>query len=132
MNPAAKLWVVSSVLVALVGCGGIPPPPAGPALEQPQGAFARPEEGAGLNGEVTLSGSASSKQGVFKVELQLDGGDRVLASGTEAWQFPLDTLRLVSGAHTLTAWVTDRKGMTASAELHVMAENAARMAPSSV
>ncbi len=132
MRAASKLMAVLWVCGSLAGCGGATAVSLVETPVLPDVAFDVPEEGALLFGEVTLSGSASAREGVFKVELQVDGGDLVLASGKEAWHYPLDTRRLSSGPHTLTAWVTDRKGQTVSAVREVRVGNAAVMEASAV
>ncbi len=126
MRPCTRLLPVVIALAVLAACSGVDPVDPEPAWEAPQLEIAFPaSDGEVLSGEVTLTGSAASEVGVFKVELQLDEGQRVQAVGREEWSFPLDTRRLDQGTHTVTAWVTDRKGQSASAMRTFEVRNAA-------
>lgn len=133
MRPSTRSVSLLIALAVLAACGGVVPVDPEPRWDPPQLEFALPSaDGEVLSGEVILSGTATSEVGVFKVELQFDEGPRVQAVGRETWSFPLDTRRLGRGVHTVTAWVTDRKGGTASTTRNFEVHNAAELVASSV
>ena len=65
-----------------------------------------------LNGTVTDTGS-----GVQKVEVSVDAGPFLLASGTTAWSFT--TSELSCGVHTITAKATDNIGNSETASIKI-------------
>ncbi len=133
MRPSTRSVPVLIALAVLAACGGVVPEDPEPRWDPPRIEFTLPSEDAEvLFGEVLLTGTATSEVGVFKVELQLGEGARVQALGRETWSFPLDTRRLSRGAHTVIAWVTDRRGGTAQATRTFEVQNAAELVASSV
>ena len=53
----------------------------------PAGTITFPGQGAYINDDVTLYGTASDASGIKSVEISLNGGAAVLASGTESWSY---------------------------------------------
>ncbi|MBK7859866.1 MAG: fibronectin type III domain-containing protein [Archangiaceae bacterium] len=89
----------------------------------PSVAFSAPAAGATVSGASALSGTAADNAGLSKVELAVDSGAYVPATGTTSWSFALDTTSLSNGSHTLTARATDLAGNTATATRVVTVSN---------
>jgi glycosidase len=70
-----------------------------------------PANGAVISGMLAISGSATDNVAVQKVELRLDTGPWFLATGTTAWNCPLNTSNFLNGPHTLAARATDSSGL---------------------
>ena len=66
-----------------------------------------PVNGSTVSGALSVSGLASDNIGVQKVEISLDSGDWILASGTNSWSYSLNTANLPNGLHSLSARATD-------------------------
>ena len=63
-----------------------------------------PAEGGTYHGSVVVSGeSAAGSSPVQAVEVRIDGGSWVNATGTTGWYYALDTTTLAKGAHTVEA-----------------------------
>ncbi|MBI4056597.1 MAG: S8 family serine peptidase [Elusimicrobia bacterium] len=77
-------------------------------------AITSPPSGAEVGITFTVSGTASDNVGVARVEIQIDGGDVKIASGTAQWTLSLNTAGLSTGAHSLLARAVDSSGNTAT------------------
>lgn len=53
-----------------------------------------------IYGFYTIAGTASDDDAVLKVEVRIDSGSWVLATGTTSWSYKLDTSQYSNGAHT--------------------------------
>lgn len=65
-----------------------------------------PSEGATISGTITISGTASDPDegdSVEKVEVKIDGGSWITASGTTSWSCNWDTTTVSNGQHTIYA-----------------------------
>ncbi len=61
-----------------------------------------PGEGDAVKGKVTILGTASDEDGtVEKVEISIDGGEWLPATGTESWSFEVDTEELENAEYTI-------------------------------
>lgn len=89
------------------------PPPADTIA--PDVRWSTPADGATVSGSLSLTGTASDDTAVAAVEVRVDGGAPVAASGTSAWSLTVDTRGLADGAHTATARATDTSGNSATA-----------------
>ncbi len=76
----------------------------------PKVAFASPSEGATVSGAVTVSGSASDNVQVAAIDLKVDSGAYMRATGTTSWSLALDTRAYAEGSHTLMVRATDSSG----------------------
>ena len=74
-----------------------------------------PTNGAGVAGNVVIAGTASDNVAVQKVEVSLDSGAWLQATGTTTWSYTLNTSNLVNGPHTFSARATDSSGNVSSA-----------------
>ena len=83
------------------------------AAAPPVVSITSPANGATVSGTVTVSGTASGSGAISLVQVSVDGGTFSNASGTNSWNFSLNTTSLTEAAHTLTAKVTDSSGQTA-------------------
>jgi len=70
----------------------------------PTVAINSPRNGEKVSGTVTVQGTASDPDGVVqKVELKINSGDWVTASGTTSWTYFWDTTTVSEGNHTIYA-----------------------------
>lgn len=76
----------------------------------PMVAITTPTDGSALEQSITVTGAASDNVAVTRVEVLVDDGDPVTASGTSDWSHPLDVSGLAPGEHTVTAVATDPSG----------------------
>lgn len=70
-------------------------------------AFSSPAGGSTVSGTVTLSGTASDGAGLAAVDVAVDGGSWLRATGTNSWTYALSTAGYANGTHTLYARATD-------------------------
>lgn len=82
-------------------------------------AITSPASGASLSGTVTVYGTASDNTRVGKVEVWLDAGGPVLASGTATWSAALDLGAVAPGAHAITARATDSSKNSSTSTISV-------------
>ena len=61
---------------------------------------------------VTVTGTASSPAGLSRVDVQVDNGPFVHATGLGRWTVKIDTTQWLDGTHQLTARVTDADSQT--------------------
>lgn len=69
-----------------------------------------PAAGATVAGTTIFAGTAGDDVAVQKVEFQMDGGNWLMAAGTAAWNFALETSNCLNGFHALSARATDAAG----------------------
>jgi Domain of unknown function (DUF4082)/Bacterial Ig domain/Putative Ig domain len=84
------------------------------ATPLPSVAITAPANGATVSATLNISGTASDTVSLSSVQISVDGGTFVNASGTNNWTSSLNTSSLSNGPHTLTAKVTDAASITAS------------------
>ena len=58
-------------------------------------------------GNLAISGTAADNIGVQKVEVRVDNGPWLTASGTGAWSYNLNSANFLNGPHTISARSTD-------------------------
>ena len=75
-----------------------------------------PIDGSTVSGALSVLGLASDNIGVQKVEISLDNGDWLLASGSNSWNYSLNTANLPNGTHVVSARATDPSGNVSSAD----------------
>ncbi len=80
------------------------------ANEPPKVIVSDPSPGAAVKGYYVMRGTASDDMGVAKVEVRIDDGAWVTASGTLVWSYDVDTSTLVPGVHTLRVRAIDTNG----------------------
>ena len=66
-----------------------------------------PTNGATLTGLLAASGVATDNVALQKVEVRVDTGPWVIATGTSNWSYTLDTSNFLNGPHLLAARATD-------------------------
>lgn len=117
-NPAQRVSAVfSSVAVT-------PATTTPPVNQAPNVTIAAPASGSTVSGSLTISGTASDDAGVAKVDVRVDAGAYILATGTTSWTATLNTSSVSDGAHTLTARATDAAGLTKTTSISVTVSNA--------
>ena len=95
----------------------------------PSVAFTAPAPGASVGGTVTVTGTASASAGVSRVEVRVDSGAYMPASGTTTWSLSIPTTAYSDGAHNLKARVTDATGAQAWADDAIVISNSVLTAP---
>lgn len=82
------------------------------SLEEPKGAVEKPTIDTSVREIVTISGWASDKNGVKKVEVSLDNGISYNdAEGTENWKYVVDTRVIPGGTQVVFLKITDNYGI---------------------
>ncbi len=69
-----------------------------------------PTNGMRVSGNLLISGTAADNVAVQKVEIELDSGIWVTASGTTSWSFNLNSSNFLNGPHVISARATDTSG----------------------
>ncbi len=106
---------------SLAGHFGIP----GQVSVGPTVAITSPAPGSTVSGAVTISGTATSASStISQVQVSVDNGTPVTATGTTAWSEALNTAALTNGPHTVTATATDANGNTGSSSETINVQNA--------
>ena len=82
------------------------------SLEEPKGAVVEPTIDTSVREVITISGVASDKNGIMKVELSLDNGNSYNdAVGTEEWSYKVDTRAIPGGTQVVFLRITDNYGI---------------------
>ncbi len=82
------------------------------SLEEPKGSVELPTIDTSVREVVTISGVASDKNGIMKVELSLDNGNSYNdAVGTEEWSYQVDTRAIPGGTQVVFLRITDNYGI---------------------
>lgn len=111
---------------SLAGHFGIPAPLPRPT---PVVTISQPTSGSTVSGTLTVGGTVADSASVTQVQVSVDGGTPVTATGTTTWSTSLNTSSLSNGTHTITATATDAYGDTGSASVPVTVENATTSCP---
>jgi glycosidase len=69
-----------------------------------------PTNGMQVSGNLLISGTAADNVAVQKVEIELDSGIWVTASGTTSWSFNQNSSNVLNGPHVISARATDTSG----------------------
>lgn len=94
-----------------------------PDLTAPTVAISTPANGATVAGTVSIQGTAADNQALSKVEVRVDTGNYVLATGLANWSFGLNTFSLNNGSHSVIARATDVGGNVRMATVTVQVSN---------
>jgi len=86
-------------------------------------AFSNPSSGAQVSGSITINGTASSSNSLVWVNVKIDDGQWLLASGTSTWSYPWDTSHLTNSAHTISVKTLDSESCSGNASLSVTVQN---------
>ena len=82
------------------------------SLEEPKGAVELPTIDTSVREVITISGVASDKNGIMKVELSLDNGNSYNdATGQEEWSYKVDTRAIPGGTQVVFLRITDNYGI---------------------
>jgi glycosidase len=79
-------------------------------VEAPAVFISAPASGAVISNNLVVTGIATDNIAVGKVEVRLDNGDWVTATGTNSWHWELTTANFLNGSHTISARATDSSG----------------------
>jgi hypothetical protein len=86
--------------------------------------ISKPAENEKVRGTVVFSGNVvKGTLGVLSVEVRIDGGVWLNATGAYAWQFSLDTTKLKNGKHLLEARAFDGKDYSDLAAVNFTVDN---------
>jgi hypothetical protein len=96
-----------------------------PDKTPPVVAITSPASGASLSGTATVTGTASDANVVAAVEVAVDGGPYVKASGTTSWSWSWSTTSVPNGSHSITARARDAAGNTSTTSTWVSVSNVA-------
>jgi hypothetical protein len=77
-------------------------------------AITSPTQGATITGTVSAIGTASDTVSLSLVQVSIDNGNYLNASGTNNWSFSINTLSLSNGFHTISAKVIDVAGISST------------------
>lgn len=83
----------------------------------PTVAISSPAGGSTVTSTVSIAGTAADNASLARVEVRLDGGSWVAATGTSSWSSSLSGL--AAGSHTISARATDTSGNAATATVTV-------------
>jgi hypothetical protein len=72
--------------------------------------LATPTNAAIITGDLLISGPATDNIAVQTVEIRLDNGPWVIATGTNAWNYNLNSSNFLNGPHVVAARATDTSG----------------------
>lgn len=82
------------------------------SLEEPKGAVEKPTIDTSVKKLVTISGVASDKNGIKKVQVSLDNGNTYNdAVGTQRWSYTVDSRAIPGGTQVVFLKVTDNYGI---------------------
>ena len=76
-------------------------PPSPPQNQPPTIEITSPSNNATVNGTITIKGIASDDEQVVKVEIRIDDGTWIQATGTTSWSYSIDTTTLSNGLHKI-------------------------------
>jgi hypothetical protein len=79
-------------------------------MTPPTVSLVSPTNSAIASGNLSISGTAADNIAVQKVEVSLDGGPWITASGTASWNFSLNSSNFLNGSHLISARATDTSG----------------------
>ncbi len=83
------------------------------SLEEPKASVLAPSFETTNKGSLTVSGTASDKNGIERVEVSLDNGNSFnVAEGTDEWSYRFDTRVIQDGTHVVFVRVYDNYGIT--------------------
>jgi hypothetical protein len=95
-------------------------------IQRPSVEIFSPAEGQKVKGNLTVSGAAGGGTlGAAAVQVRVDSGEWVNASGTRSWQLTLDTRGLQNGAHTIEIRAYDGSGYSDPVTRTVNVDNTA-------
>ena len=96
------------------------------SLEEPKGAVELPTIDTHNRERITISGWASDKNGIEKVEVSLDSGNSYNdAIGTEKWHYDVDTRAINGGTQVVFLKITDKYGIQGLYSSIINIDNAA-------
>ena len=96
------------------------------SLEEPKGSVVTPTIDTSVREVITISGVASDKNGIMKVELSLDNGNSYNdAVGQEEWSYKVDTRAIPGGTQVVFLRITDNYGIKGLYSSLINIDNAA-------
>jgi hypothetical protein len=82
-----------------------------------------PQQGSLVSGRAVISGSSASQAGVSSVQVRVDVGAWLQASGTTSWSATVDTTTYADGGHSFSAIATDSVGHSTTTSISVTFSN---------
>lgn len=97
---------------------------ATPTNQHPVCSMVSPTDGATVSGALVISGTASDIDGtVERVEVRIDDGSWIVATGTESWSFDWSTTGVSNGNHTIHARSYDGENHSYEVSVSVVVDN---------
>jgi len=106
----------------------IPPPQNTP----PNIEITSPSDESIISGVVTIQGKARDVDGnetIQKVEIRIDGGSWIIASGTNSWSYSWDTTKVANGLHKIEARCYDGQDYSNIVSINVTVNNIVNTPP---
>ncbi|HEC76023.1 MAG TPA: hypothetical protein ENI33_02045 [Thermoplasmatales archaeon] len=97
-------------------------PPPSPPNHPPSLVITYPSVEANVSGVITIHGKASDEDGnetLQKVEVKIDNGGWIVATGTTSWEYEWNTTQVGNGNHTIYARAYDGKGYSSIVSINV-------------
>ena len=95
----------------------------------PEISITDPTEGASVDRQVSVGGTAADDTGLATIEVKLDDGPFQPATGTTSWNATLDAATATDGQHVVTARASDTAGNVSSTSTVVLISDQAVSAP---
>ncbi len=100
------------------------PATAGPFNEPPECTITSPSQGSVVSGTFTVNGTASDSDGDIQwVEVRVDNGNWIIATGTDNWTYQWNTTLLENGNHTINARSYDGEDYSAEVNVTISVDN---------
>jgi hypothetical protein len=118
-----RIRTSAAVAAALVALSAISVVAAPRDRKRPTVTITAPTSGAVVSGTVAVGGNASDNFAVARVEVQIDNGPFVAATGIRPWTYSWLSTSATDGTHSLTARATDTSGLSSTTFVNVIVSN---------
>ena len=128
MSPPARthprtIAVIFAAAALLMAVPSVHAAKAKPDRTNPAVKISSPSAAAAVRDKITIAGSASDNVAVARVDVSLDGGPWVTATGTSSWSYLVDTRTYGNGSHSVTARAVDKTGNSSLASVSFTVAN---------
>jgi hypothetical protein len=125
MNAQFRIRIRTSAAIAatMIAVSAISVVAAPRDHKRPTVTITAPTSGAVVNGSVAVQGNASDNVAIARVEVRVDNGTFVAATGTRPWNYSWPSASVTDGTHSLTARATDTSGLSSTTSVSVTVSN---------